>query len=174
MIRVVIDTSALISLEVVEIMEKLFEIAEVIIPQAVEEEIIKLGRFRDEEGLAARRIAKFIEKKRIKVRRVKSGEKVARILSRNVNAGEAECFVCCLEQNVRTLIIDDVDAAYDLESISIASGIKLKLSAAVLVELYRKKLLSKKELRRKIRKLIKTRRWESNALETLCKKYLNQ
>ena len=170
MIRAVIDTSALISLEMIEALEESFKIVEMVIPKAVESEIREMQKYSDIEGLAAKNI---IKKGIIKTAKIKDHRKVENLLSKDVDKGEAECFACCLEQKISTLMTDDVDAAYRLEGLAIAKEIKIKLSIAVLVELHRTKLLSKSELKTCIRKLIKTRKWEGGALEVLCKKYLH-
>ncbi len=66
------------------------------------------------------------------------------LLSSGVDKGKASCFVCCVENGIRNLIMDDVDAAYELEGRALASEIKLKISAAVIIELMRKGMISKK------------------------------
>jgi len=173
MIRAVIDTSSLISLEMIGALEKSFKIVEVLIPKAVELEIKEMKKYDDKEGLAAKNVLKWVKKSQIKTIKIKKQENVESILSKDVDRGKAECFACCLEQRINTLIMDDVNAAYRLEGLAIAKGIKIKLSVAVLVELHRKKLLNKNELKTCIKKLIKTRKWEGGALEILCKKYLH-
>ncbi len=95
------------------------------------------------------------------------------MLSGDVNRGEAECLVCCIEQKINVLVMDDVSAAYCLEGIAIANGIGIKISVAVLVEMQRQGIITKKELKNAIKKLIERRGWEGGALEILAKKYLN-
>lgn len=168
----VIDTSSLISLEMIGALRKSFKTVEIIIPEAVLDEIKEIGRYKDREGKASQNILKLIKEGKIKVVKIKNQRKVGSLLSRNVNRGEAECFICCVEQNVKTLIMDDVDAAYELEGLAIVNDIKMKISVAILIELFTQKVLNKKELKGYVKKLIKTREWEGGVIEILSKRYL--
>ncbi len=172
MIKAVMDTSSLVSLEMIGALKKSLEIIYITIPNAVEGEIKELAKYKDLEGKSAKAAGELIGKGSINVVEIKDQKRVENLLSRDVNRGEAECFVCCLENKISALIMDDVDAAYDLEGFAIANKIGIKISVAVLVELYFQKIVGKKELKRFVEKLIKIREWEGGALEVLSKKYL--
>ena len=172
MIQVVMDTSSLISLELIEILKKSLRIIEITIPKTVKDEIREIAKYKDLEGKSAKNVVKLIENGTIKVVEIKNQKNVDNILSRNVNRGEAECFVCCVENKISGLIMDDIDAAYSLEGFVILNKINIKISIAVLMELYFQKIVDKKELKRLIKNLIKIREWESGALEVLSNKYL--
>ncbi len=170
--KIVMDTSSLISLQMIGILQQSFKIMKIIIPKAVEKEINEISSYKDMEGKSADKILEHIKNGIIEVVGVKNKKKVENLLSRNINFGEAECFVACLEQNVSILIMDDVDAAYSLEGLTIANRIKIKISVAVLIELWKEKIITKSELKSFVDSLIKIREWEGGVLEVLGRKYL--
>ncbi|NCN39198.1 MAG: hypothetical protein COY38_05280 [Candidatus Aenigmarchaeota archaeon CG_4_10_14_0_8_um_filter_37_24] len=174
MTKVVMDTSSLVTLELIGILEKSFEITEIIIPEIVKAELIEISSYQDKEGKTAKNILNLINGGKIKIIKVKDKKKAHSLLSRNVNEGESECIVCCNENSVKTLVMDDVDAAYELEGFAISNGIKMKISVAVLVELHRNKIINRDELKKYVKKMIKTREWEGGILEVLAKKYLGE
>lgn len=172
MIKVVMDTSALISLELIGALGKSLRILDVIISETVKDEITEISKYKDVEGRSAKNVINLINVGSIKVIKIKNRKNVENLLSRNANKGEAECFVCCLENKISQLIMDDIDAAYSLEGFAIANKTDIKISIAVLMELYFQKMIAKKELKMFIKKLVKLREWEGGALEILSKKYL--
>ncbi|MBL7169802.1 MAG: hypothetical protein ISS48_02190 [Candidatus Aenigmarchaeota archaeon] len=172
MIRVVIGTSSLISLELIGLIEKSLEIIEITIPEAVKNELKELGRYQDKEGKSAKKTLSLINKGKIKAVKIRNQKKAKELLSKNVDYGESECFVCCIENDIKLLIMDDIGAAYELEGLAISKDIKMKISVAVLVELQREKIINKKQLSSYAKKLVKTREWEGGVLEILSKKYL--
>ncbi len=168
------DTSSLVSLELIGILKKSLKILEITIPEVVKNELKELGKYQDKEGKSAKRILGLIKKGKIKVVKIKNRKKTEKLLSKNVDQGESECIICCIENEIKTLIMDDVSAAYELEGFAISKDIKLKISIAVLIELYREKMLNSKQLLSCVKKLIKTREWEGGVLEILAKKYLEE
>ncbi len=173
MIRVVMDTSSLVSLGMIGFLEKSLKMIEIIIPKMVVNELKEISKYSDKEGKSAEEALKLVKNDRIKTIKIKGTKKVSNLLCSDVNKGEAECFVCCIEQKIRTLIMDDVDAAYKLEGLAIAENIKMKISVAVIIELMKKKIITKKQTVSGIRDMIKTREWEGGILEVLSKRYLN-
>lgn len=169
--RVVMDTSALISLGVSGLFQRCLEIAEIVIPETVVEELKEIGAFKDSEGKAAKMILKKWKQKKIKKTKVDSPKKILPLLSSDVDEGEAECFVLCLENKIDTLIMDDVNAGYALESLAMANGIKLKISVALVSELVRQGKINKKEALEAVRKMAKIREWEGGVMEHLAKRY---
>jgi len=172
MIPVVMDTSSLVSLEMISILKKCLKIINITTPTSVKEELKELSKYTDREGRASKEVLKFIKDRRINIIKIKNSKKVESLLSADINEGEAECLVCCLEKKINTLIMDDVDAAYRLEGLAIANNIKIKISVAVIIELLRQRKISKNEAVATVKKLIKLRKWESGVLEVLSKKYL--
>lgn len=172
MIKVVMDTSSLVSLEMVGLLRQALKIVEITIPKVVAGELEEISKFPDPKGKAAETILKLINERKISVVKVRARRKVDGLLSSGVDEGEASCFVCCVENGIENLIMDDVDAAYELEGRALASEIKLKISAAVIIELMRKETISKKRAASAIKKMVKLRGWEGGVLEVLAKKYL--
>lgn len=172
MIKVVMDTPSLVSLEMVGLLRRALKIVEITIPRVVAGELKEISKFSDPKGKAAENILKLIDERKISVVKVRARKKVDGLLSSEVDEGEASCFVCCVENGVETLIMDDVDAAYELEGRALASEIKLKISAAVIIELMRKGVISKKRAASGIKKMVKLREWEGGVLGVLAKKYL--
>jgi len=172
MIQVVMDTSSLISLEIVGSLEQSLEIVDINIPKAVVDEINELAKYKDRERKSAENVLKLIEKGGIKTIGIKNQEHAENLLSRNVNRGEAECFVSCSENNIKKLIMDDVDAGYSLEGQAIANKIEIKISLAVLMELYFQNRIDKEELKKLVEKLIKAREWEGGVLKVLSKVFI--
>jgi len=174
MIRVVMDTSSLVSLGMIGFLEKSLKIIEIVVPKAVVDELREINKYSDKEGKSAEEALKLVKNDRIKAVKVKGTKKINSLLSSDVNIGEAECFVCCLEEKIKTLIMDDVGAAYKLEGLAIAENIKMKISVAVLVELMKRKIITKKQAVSGIKNMVKTREWEGGVLEVLSKKYMGE
>lgn len=173
MIRVVMDTSSLISLGMINVLRNVAGSIKINVPSAVKSELEEMASHKDREGMAARNALKMISKE-IEAADIKDVKRVESLLSKDVNRGEAECFVCCIENGIKILVMDDIDAAYSLEGPSIANEIKIKTSVAALVQVHRKGIINKDELKKHIRELIKIREWEGGALEVLANKYLGK
>ncbi|MBD3155156.1 MAG: hypothetical protein GF368_00690, partial [Candidatus Aenigmarchaeota archaeon] len=102
MIRVVMDTSALVSLELIGILEGSLGIIEITIPEAVKKELKELSEYQDKEGKSAQRVLNLISRKRVNVVKIKNQIKAKEILSKNVDYGESECIISCIENNIKT------------------------------------------------------------------------
>jgi len=172
MIKVVMDTSSLVSLEMVGLLGQALKIAEITIPKVVSSELGEISKFSDPKGKATENISKLINERKISVVKVRAKKKVGGLLSSDVDEGEASCLVCCVENGIGNLIMDDINAAYELEGMALASEVRLKISAAVTVELMRKRLISKERSASAIKKMVKLGEWEGGVLEVLAKKYL--
>ena len=105
--KLVFDTSALISLEVVNLMRKTSEAFRVFIPKKVHEELKEVAKYEDIHGKAANRILRM---ERIEIREV--GE-----ISRHlvyIDEGEAEALELVKEIEADYLICDDYEAFWYL------------------------------------------------------------
>lgn len=171
--KTTVDTSALISLSVVNILNKGLEVIEIYIPGEVKTELIELTKYRDVEGFAAKKVLNFLSRKKICLVKLKNKNKIESIISNDIQHGEAACFLICLENKIPILIMDDIDASYALERLAKINKIKLKISIAIIIELYKKEKINKEELKSLINKLVKQRRWQGGILEVLAKEYLN-
>jgi len=172
MTKVVMDTSSLISLELIGLLEKSLKIIQIKIPEVVKNELKELSKYQDKEGKSAAKVLNLINNDKISISKIKNRKKAKELLTKNVDYGESECIVCCSENNIKTLIMDDINAAYGLEGFAISKNIKIKISIAVLVELHRNKIIDDRQLSEYVKKLIKTREWEGGVLEILIKRYL--
>lgn len=171
--KIVVDTSSLLSLEFMGILDDTFSIADVYITSIVEEELKEIATFDDEKSHTAKRILKLIQDRKIKCFKVKD-EAFSKYLSRGVDAGEASCLALCVSNNIPFLITDDVDAVYHLGRTGMQKGIKIRICVAVLMELIKSDKISKSEAKEKLYGLIKKRGWEGGVLEVLVKKYMGE
>ncbi len=169
--KAIIDTSALLSLSMVGILEDSLKIIEAYTTNQIKSELEELSKYRDQEANAALKLLNFIKNNKIKIINI-DNSKIEELTKSDVDSGEASCMVACVENKIQLLIIDDADAIYELESLASEKEIKLKLSVAVIVDLLRKKLIAKNKAKSAINKLISTRRWEGGVLEVLIKRYL--
>src|SRR3989338_223096 len=166
MIRVVMDTSSLISLEMIGALRLVAKNIKITIPSTVRSELNEIGEHEDKEGKAALNALAMIAKE-IDYAEVKDTERAEKMLSKDINRGEAECFACCIENGIKILVMDDIDAAYGLEGPAIASGIKIKNSIAALAQMQRQGVIDSSRLKKFIKELIKIREWEGGALEVI-------
>lgn len=171
--KVVADTSSLISLEFMEILGDALSVTNIYITGIVEEELKEVASFNDEKSNIAKRILKLVRYGKIKCIPVKNGS-FSKYISRNVDTGEASCLALCILEKIPFLITDDADAAYSLGRVAMQKGIKIRICVAILIELIKSGRISKSEAKGKIEKLIKKRSWEGGVLEVLVKKYLEE
>lgn len=172
--RAAADTSTLVSLKVSGMLPKALEVTELFCPETVESELREMSAYKDLQAKAAKDLLKLIAKGKISRHKVKSRRRAEGLLSREVDLGEAECFVLAGERNIGRLLIDDVNAAYALSGLAESGGIKLRISAAVIVELVKQGKITKAQARKALKRMIRIREWEGGVLEHLTKKYLGK
>ena len=171
--KVAADTSSLMSLEFMEVLDHALSVTDIYITSIVEEELKEIASFNDEKSIIAKRILILVRDGKIKSIQVKNGS-FSRYISRNVDAGEASCLALCILKKIPFLITDDADAAYSLGRIAMQKGIKIRICVAILMELIKYSRISKSEAKGKIEGLIKKRSWEGGVLEVLVKRYLEE
>lgn len=172
--KVTIDTSALISLSIVDIVDKVLKIMEIYIPNEVKIELTELNKYHDLVGFAAKRVLNFISKNKIYLSKLENKGKIESVISSDIQHGEAACFLLCLENRISVLVMDDIDASYALERLAKINKIKLKISIAVIVELYKKEQITRDQLKNLIDKLVKQRGWRGGILKVLANEYLDK
>lgn len=170
--KVVLDTSSIISLSLIGLLVKCQQIFEVTIPKSVIRELKDVSTYKDVIGRAAEDVLKQVKQKKISVYSVKNKKKVKNLLSSDVSLGEAECFMCCVENKIKVLVMDDIDAMYSLEDTALANDIETNISVWLIAELVNNKIITKEDSVKYIKKLIKTREWKGGVLEVLANKYL--
>lgn len=168
------DTSSLVSLEVIDILELASENIGITVTPTVVKELRRMSKIPDREGDAAKGVLDLISDEKISVAEVESKDEAREITSSRVEKGEASCFVCCKEQKINNLIMDDIGAASRLEGRSIKNGIRQKISVAAIIELMRKDVITEERARTEIERLKKTRDWKGGVLEVLADKYLSE
>lgn len=168
------DTSVLISLGMVDLLEMASENVEIFVPSVVVEELEEIGGYPDPEGKAAKDALGLVFKGKIHVEEIKAAKEVRETLSAHVDEGEASCFVYCKEKGIKNLVMDDIGAASELEGEALSEGISQKISVAVIVELLRGGEISPEKARLAIRGLMEERDWKGGVLEVLAEDYLSE
>lgn len=135
---VVSDTTPLISLlkiDRIDLLEKLF--GQVLIPQAVFDELIADERFKSEAD-------QIIQKQFIRVKAVKNPES-ASILKRatGLDRGESEAIVLTDEQNADVLLMDEAKG----RTVSFQMGLKIMGTIGILMAAYEENELTEDEVR---------------------------
>src|SRR3989304_2465121 len=111
--KIAADTSSLLSLEFMGILDDALSIAEIYITGTVEEELREIAGYDDEKSSMADRILQLVQDGKIRCLQVKP-ESFMKYLSGKVDAGEASCLALCIMEKIPLLITDDADAAYYL------------------------------------------------------------
>lgn len=171
--KIVVDTSSLLSIGFMEVLDETLDIAEVCITNIVLKELKEIAGFNDEKADIAKRILKLVKSKKVECFHIKN-ESFSKYISRNVDAGEASCLALCISEKIQFLITDDVDSAYSLGIIAMQKGIKIRICIAVLVELIEKEIITRSNAKEKIEKLVEQRGWEGGVLEVLVKRYIEE
>lgn len=110
--KIVADTSALVSLEVVKLLFSVLKYFELIIPAAVKSELEEMATYSDVHGAAAKRILSFVDGGDITVKDVDGYEKHVY----NADLGEAQSLELANKICADYLISDDVECFWDLEN----------------------------------------------------------
>lgn len=169
--KIVVDTSSLLSLEFMDILNDAVSIAEVYTTNIVLDELKEIASFKDEKSEIAGRILRLVQDGKIKGIQVKNGS-FSKYISRNVDSGEASCLALCISEKIRLLITNDADATYYLGRAAKRNGIEIRICTAVLMELIKSKKISKSDAKNKIEELIKKRGREGGVLEVLAERHL--
>lgn len=170
--KAVLDTSALISLETIELLEPALESIEVLTTFQVVDELESMIEFEDRLAERAESVIRYVDEEKLEVVEI-SEEKIDRVMSesKSVDKGEASCFLCAKESKVENLVMDDVAAASSLEGEAMREGIHQRISAAVIVELMQNEVISKERAREALDCLIEDRDWRGSVLEVLAEEH---
>ncbi len=165
--KAVADASALLSLEIMGVLDDALGIADIYTTILVKEELNEIADFRDEKSGIAKKILSCVRDGKIKCIETK-GDMHSKYISLN------HCFALCLGAKIPVLLTDDADAAYYLARMAAQKGIKIRMCAAVLMELIREGKISPRAAKKKLDELIIKRSWEGGILEVLGMKYLEE
>ncbi|MDO8725333.1 MAG: hypothetical protein Q7J35_04620 [Candidatus Methanoperedens sp.] len=163
--KAVADTSALLSLEYMGVLDDLMNIADIYTTESVNEELKEITGFRDEKSGIAKKILLHVSDGKIKCIDAKGD-----IHSKNIPLNH--CLALCLSAKIPVLLTEDADAAYYLGKMAAQKGIKLRTSTAVLVELIRSGKINAQSARKKLDELMKKRSWEGGIIEMLARRYM--
>lgn len=164
-IKQVYDTTALLSISLIkkqDLLRKL-DIA-VFVPFSVVEELVDIGKYRDELGDAAKEVieSRAVESVALKNEYKSLAERIARFP--RVDKGEAEALALAYQLNAKELVIDDVDAIGGLVGISKVVGVEIVPSSYILIRAYLKDALDYKETKSLLKELAVKRGWEQSVL----------
>ncbi|MFQ6062481.1 MAG: hypothetical protein ACE5J9_04810 [Methanosarcinales archaeon] len=157
--EVVSDTSALISLEVGNILDKCLMIVEISIPKIVKTELTDVSKYADIHGKSASSVLSKINTGMISVQEVENDHQVKTILDmhKRIDEGEAASLVLCWEKNIKYLVTDDWRAYPHLKNAS--SDVNIVLSAFLIRALVTTKILSLQDAKKVISKIAESRDW---------------
>lgn len=166
------DTSAMISLEVGDVLIDSLEKFDYIIPDKVCKEIEDISEINDEHGSAAEKILELIRNDKIHRSSVKNIDKVNEIvdLYKKIDFGEAEALVLARENDHEILITDDLRSMKNLMDIS--QGVRVHLSIYVIASMVMKGSLKKEEALNCLSRISKGRSWENSAIYNKAMDYI--
>lgn len=108
--KLIIDTSALVSIETVNLVSRLLKYFDVIISDTVRLELIELSQYEDEHGKSSRRILEMVNKSQIKIKNVEIFQQHLT----EIDSGEASCLELALSEKADYLITDDCNSFWYL------------------------------------------------------------
>jgi predicted nucleic acid-binding protein len=171
--KLVIDTSALVSLEIMNCFEKVIETYQVFITQEIFLELYEMADYKDVEGQAAKRSIKMIKKYKVNIEKCNLKD-YKKYMTKGVDRGEASAFYICIKKGIKMFITDDVDASFTLKPLARSENIKLRICVAIVIDLVRKNIITNNVAYNNLKKLIKVRGWEGGVLEVLIERYLRK
>jgi rRNA-processing protein FCF1 len=110
--KLVIDTSALVSIETVNLVSRVLKYFDIIITEIVRQELLELSQYHDDHGKSSKRILGMINKDQIKI--ITIGD-YSRHLT-EVDIGEASCLELAICEKADYLITDDCNCFWYLSS----------------------------------------------------------
>ncbi len=167
--KIVIDTSALISLALGSIVELVLKEFSVVISNLVLNEIEELASFNDDVGNAARTVLSL--KNLIEIRTVNVDD-VKPFLTSRVQIGEASCIVLVRNPETMALITDDFRAMHHLRSLSHVHNFELGLGAVLIRALLLRDKLNKTKALEVIDNILVRRNWLGGPIYRAYKKIL--
>jgi predicted nucleic acid-binding protein len=171
--RIVADTSSLLTLELVDLLDRIAFVDLATVGRVVSE-LEDLAGFDDEEAAAAERVLSWIDGGGIEVFSLQATETMEALASKRVQPAEAACLQACREAKAEVLVTDDARAIAGLRDEAMAHGIRLRISVAVIVESRKRGELSTTQARRLVDEIIDARGWEGGVLEVLARRHLDR
>lgn len=166
MIKILADTSALVSLEIKHLVALSSKIIQFYLSDMVSSELKEIAEFDDVHGRSAKDVLSLVDSGIIAVRYVSARKEYLE----NIDIGEAEILTLAESGEYDYLITDDVRALPYIKSIT---KVKVLTSAFVIRLLYDLKLLSRDEALNSIKEISASRDWYGGILETISYKYFD-
>ncbi len=166
MIKILADTSALVSLEIKHLVDLSSKVIQYYISDMVRLELKEIAEFKDVHGKSAKDVLSLVDSGIIAVVYVTARKEHLE----NIDIGEAEILTLSESGEYDYMITDDVKALPYMKSIT---KIKVLTSAFVIRLLYDLKLLSRDEALNSIREISASRDWYGGVLETISYKYFD-
>ncbi len=167
MIKILADTSALVSLEIKNLVSLASRFIHFTITSGVHEELKEISRFEDVHGFSARDVLRLVENSVISVRPVNARKKH----TESIDSGEAEILTLAESGEYDYIVTDDVKALPYMKS---SARVKVLTSAFVIRLLYDLKILSRQEAFNSIKEISASRDWYGGVLETISYKYFDE
>jgi predicted nucleic acid-binding protein len=165
-IKILADTSALVSLEIKHLVALSSKVIQFYISDVVRLELIEIAEFDDVHGRSAKDVLNLVDNGIIVVKFVSSRKNYLE----NIDIGEAEILTLSESGEYDYMITDDVRALPYIKSIT---KVKVLTSAFVIRLLYDIKLLSRDEALNSIREISASRDWYGGVLEIISYKYFD-
>jgi predicted nucleic acid-binding protein len=169
--KIVIDTSALISLAHGDLLDLIAEEFQLVISDLVLEELRNTARFEDEDGKAAAQILKKIKK--LEIRSVDQ-ELVSQLVTSRIDAGEASCVVLAQAKDIAAFISDDFRAMHELRAYALRYEFELGLSAVLVQALVIRGKLTKAEALNYLSLIASKRNWMGRPIYEAYKQILRR
>jgi predicted nucleic acid-binding protein len=154
--KIVIDTSALISLTHGDLLDLIADEFHLIISDLVLEELRNTAKFEDEDGKAAAEILKKIKK--IEIRKVDQ-DLVNKLITSRIDAGEASCVVLAQANDIAAFISDDFRAMHELRVYALRFKFELGLGAVLIQALVFRGKITKAEALNCLSLIASKRNW---------------
>lgn len=161
-LKVVFDTSALISLETSRLMEKVCKNFDAAIPNEVLSELEEIAEFEDVHGKAAKRVLKLVEEKKLSVEEAKTREDASAFVDR----GEAAALALAIKIHADYLVVDDCESLWYLAKYFK----KVVFSVFVVRYLYNTGALTEKQAWAHVERMKEARTWGENTIYKIAKK----
>ncbi|WP_136716302.1 hypothetical protein [Halorientalis salina] len=146
---IVADTSTLISLASIDLLDTFLTEFDTHTTETVVEELAETAEYDDRHGKAAEAVLRNLD--RIPIHRVEG-----RFESSRVDRGEASCALLTRELNAEFLLTDDLRALPELQSLVDA---KVAISPIILKALVKREVLKRETAQEKLDQLAENRDW---------------
>ena len=164
MIKILADTSALVSLEIKQLVDLASKYIQFSISDGVLKELQDISQFNDVHAISAKDVLKLVEKDIITVRPIMARDEHIQ----NVDLGEAEILTLSESGEYDYMITDDVKALPYIKSVA---NIKVFTSIFIIRLLYDINILSKEEALNSIKEISASRDWYGGMLETISNQF---